>query len=1169
MWAEAPRALEPGESLAGGRFTIRRRLGEGGMGVVYEAFDRDLDASVALKTIRTPQTDLLLWLKREFRSLEGFHHPSVVRPGELIEAEGRWFFSMELVDGTDLLAWIAGDRERLRPAFRQLAEALSALHGSGHAHRDVKPSNLIVTSSGRVVLLDFGLARELDRSSWLDQDVAGTAQYMAPEQARGEPPTAASDWYSFGLLLFEAAVGRPAFFGDRTSVLQAKRDGVAPTPAREVAAIAPELDRLIAGLLASPPEKRLTGDEVLAALGGNAPAEVVGGDEPFVGRVRELAGLDDAVARLLGGHAVSVVVHGASGVGKSALLQQLGRRLPEDVLLLSGRCRERESLPYKAIDGVVDALAEHLAGLPAAEVASLRPDDATLLARAFPVLSRVDGFRDPGEVTFEGVDRRRRLFVSFRELVRSLSARWPLAIVIDDIHWADADGLAMLEAVLEPPSPPPVLIVLAGRSRTTLTTGDSIEIEVTPLSPDESARLARELGGDVEMDVDRVVSESRGHPLFLAELVQQAARGSSPTQADLDDVLMARAQTLGRDLREVLELVAVAGAPTPQRVLGRALGMQPLALLDVVAQLAKGRWVRTHGPRTTDGVDSYHDRIRESVVARLDAGTRAARHRALAGAFEAVDPAAHEKLAIHWRGGGDRQRAYRHTLAAVEQAYDSMAFDHAAALLRVALDEAPGDAEPARIRERLADALAASSRPGEAAEQYLEVARDRGGALGRRARRRAVEQLLVGGRTQQGLELLDDVLADLDLARSADALTYVVDQRIDAVIDGAEPARPGVELRGLAREQLELLWSAGSSLHLIDAARARELQAQLVAMALDHGEPSFVVRAMALYTCAAANVGPLERAERLVRRCNELLATTSDPQAESIVKAAEAMLRFNAGDARGTRSRLLECMDLLRRRAPASSWDVGTASLWVAVADWTSGRFGDLRRHWEVERRDAAERQDEYYRVALDAVITPLIHLLDDDPGAAAAVLDGVGRELYSGGVGFIHSLRACNLTLASLYAGEPERAVAQLADPDLAASWRMASGRHYSRILAVFVRGTALLASPTFDRESTDSAIAQLDRDPIPWGRAFAAQLRGGLETRAGRADAARAAFRDAEVGFAAADLRPFELAARHALGRCLGGEAGAALTASVEAELAAETVANPERFARMLAPI
>src|SRR5262249_29645204 len=145
---------------------------------------------------------------------------------EMTADGGDLFFTMELVEGVSLLEHVGRSPERARAAFRQLAEGLSALHAKKTLHRDIKPSNVLVDRSGRVVVLDFGLALDLDAR--VSHEVAGPPLYISPEHCAGERLDPASDWYAVGVLLFEALTSRRPFDGDTRSVLAAKQDGDAP-----------------------------------------------------------------------------------------------------------------------------------------------------------------------------------------------------------------------------------------------------------------------------------------------------------------------------------------------------------------------------------------------------------------------------------------------------------------------------------------------------------------------------------------------------------------------------------------------------------------------------------------------------------------------------------------------------------------------------------------------------------------------------------------------------------------------------------------------------------------------------------------------------------------------------------------------------------------------------
>lgn len=192
------------------RFQIRQRLGAGGFGTVYEALDREQNATVALKALRRHDGRSIDRFKREFRSLAETVHENLVQLYELHAEGGEWFFTMELVRGTDALSYVRPsvdgpcDEPRLRATFLQLARGLAFLHGTGKLHRDVKPSNVMVSDEGRVVLVDFGLGGDIVELQRVE-GVFGTPAYMAPEQAAGDTDRvdARSDIYSLCVLFHE------------------------------------------------------------------------------------------------------------------------------------------------------------------------------------------------------------------------------------------------------------------------------------------------------------------------------------------------------------------------------------------------------------------------------------------------------------------------------------------------------------------------------------------------------------------------------------------------------------------------------------------------------------------------------------------------------------------------------------------------------------------------------------------------------------------------------------------------------------------------------------------------------------------------------------------------------------------------------------------------------
>ena len=271
----SPDAASGGAALPAriGRYTVQRKLGEGGMGIVYAAYDDRLGRTIAVKTLSSPGADDTaggrLW--REARAAASVNHPNICQIYEIGEDAGRLFIAMELLEGEPL-------SERLRHGPMTVAEAvpvglgilaaLSALHARGIVHRDLKPSNVFLTAHG-VKLLDFGLARpgfeagDLDNALTRPGIVLGTPRYMAPEQAAGGTVDARTDLFAAGAILFEILAGRPAFAGDTlVDVLHATKYEQPPALTGSPAVIA--ADRVIRRAMAKRPEDRPASADAMA-----------------------------------------------------------------------------------------------------------------------------------------------------------------------------------------------------------------------------------------------------------------------------------------------------------------------------------------------------------------------------------------------------------------------------------------------------------------------------------------------------------------------------------------------------------------------------------------------------------------------------------------------------------------------------------------------------------------------------------------------------------------------------------------------------------------------------------------------------------------------------------------------------------------------------------------
>jgi eukaryotic-like serine/threonine-protein kinase len=266
-----------------GKYEIRRELGRGAMGVVYEAFDPMIKRRVALKTIRPDQLaterpdDVVARFRREAQAAGRLSHPNIVSIYDCDEDGGTWFIAMEFVDGRELKEAFAND-ERFRPADieRIMAQILAALdysHRHGVVHRDIKPANIFLLADGTVKVADFGIAHI--ESSNLTQvgTVVGTPNYMSPEQIMGLPVDGRSDIFSTGVILYQFLTGERPFAGSSTTTMQKVLKEEPLPPSTLNVQLPPAIDAVVRKALAKRADERFQTAQAFAdALRAAMPA---------------------------------------------------------------------------------------------------------------------------------------------------------------------------------------------------------------------------------------------------------------------------------------------------------------------------------------------------------------------------------------------------------------------------------------------------------------------------------------------------------------------------------------------------------------------------------------------------------------------------------------------------------------------------------------------------------------------------------------------------------------------------------------------------------------------------------------------------------------------------------------------------------------------------------
>ena len=1225
------------------RFQVLRCIGRGGMGTVYEARDRERRQSVALKTVLHFDPASLYQFKQEFRTLSGVVHPNLVRLHELVMAEGdHVFFTMELVRGGDFLRHVhrtgtaprlddsgvqsygarttpsaaptlvrergpsPADVDRLLPAFRQLVAGVLALHDAGKLHRDIKPSNVLVTTEGRVVLLDFGVATDLRRMSGETADekqVVGTATYMAPEQAFDGEPTTAADWYSVGVMLYEALVGVPPFIGSAVDVIQRKNE-VDPRPPSEVVdGIPAELDALCRELLDRTPERRPTGREILRRLGVDRAADGSRGEElrpvSLVGREAQVAELEDALKRVHDGRLGTLRVSGRAGMGKSALVQSFLDRAVErgDAVVLAGRAYERESLPYKAVDSAIDALSRYLVHLADHGDTLSFPADVRALAHLFPVLRRVPMLdRVSEEPPGDPARTRRRAFGALREVLAKLARRRSLVLYIDDAQWGDTDSAALLLELVRPPNAPPILVVLAHREEDAATApflkelrarwpagADAREVTVGPLDAGGTRRLALALigpGGDAEEELaDAVARESGGSPFLVGELAREApARflAAPGARVTLEEVVAARLAELPEEARRLAEVVAVAGRPLPLSLLGEA--SQTDAIDEVVSILALKRFVR---PGLRDGrevAEPIHDGIRETIVSLMPAETLRGHHGQLARVLEATPGAEPEAVAVHLLGAGETERGGRFAIKAAERAAALLAFDQAARLYQLAIDTL-GSTKAGALHARLGEVLGWAGRHEPSGRAYLAAAEAAGPGARGPLDRAAAAQLIAAGRIDEGGVVLRRVLdgAGVEVPASVEAIVaslVVAKTSLQTlVLQFEERSVEDVPAADCAR--IDALHVGSIGLASVDTVLATSLQARQLVEALRAGDRARTVRAAVIYygSHLASRGGPVSAHESDVHSLIERLVERGGSAEE---------LAFSRGTygcglyMRGRYREAVEVIDAAYANSPSHQAGMQSQAAVYALYSLASlGQLVELRRRTARLRTDAEQRGDLFTQVMLSVSHPFVLKLADDDAEAARAAIRDA-KAHWSHGKYLLQDWQIMRSeTEIELYVGNGAAAYDRLKLDEGPLDKSLLLGLQLLRIFTHYAAGRAAIASidaaGTLRGERVAEAKARaaaLRAEQIPWADAYAGLISGSAKNAEGDREGAILALREAIVLADAADMMLNAAAARHQLGLLLGGTEGALEIHQAEDTMRAQDIRVPSKFASLYVP-
>ncbi len=1206
------------------------------MGTVYRAIDTKLTIPVALKTLTMPDDpDAITRFKAEFRTVMKIRHPNLIRLHELFEESGQLFFTMDLVEGVDFLEYVKGDAsgspasglddtslvdprvpsgrivsserialprydpQRLHTSLIQLVQGVMALHDAGIIHRDIKPSNIMVNSRGHLVILDFGLAidRNIQTSvSNKSTHIVGTVAFMAPEQAASKPLTPAADWYAVGALLYRTLTGHLPHEGNVMNVLMDKQLHEPPPPSKVVSGVPAELDALCVDLLRYDPKARPNGPEILRRLGVRAAQKSsvtrhttsasLNTQSPFIGRGPEMDMLEKALKDVRPGKSVAVVISGQSGVGKTMLMDVFAKsaiKASPHVLILKGRCYQKESVPFKAFDGIMEEISHKLQSMEEVEVAALLPLHAGLMMQAFPVLRRVKVManQEMEDADMSPHEQRERLFGALREFFIRLARKRAVVLLIDDLQWADADSKALLNDLLLPPEAPGVLTVATYRGDTPEgidIPGDVRAMHIRELAPSDSHQLIRELLANEDTDlaphlIESIAHESNGHPLFIAELVKHVATTEQGVDKvpGLDEVLWDRVRTLDPATQHLLYLVCTSGKPIPLSIAKRAVSMTAAVVDQHIDVLRVGQLVKSRSTGTADTVEPYHDRVRESVVNHLDAQQTRALHRHLALALQTADKPDLEALVDHCLMGGLPAKAAHFAVRAGDKAMGAFAFENAVLYYEFVLKHNPPKEpkERSKLYERLAYALANAGRGKDAADAYLAAVE--GAPVESRIdlRRAAAGQLLRSGYMKEGIVTLQRVMKEVRIKYH---------RNIGTTIMGFLWSRLRLKVRGLnfqprrehevpkdAMRRLHTYWDAAMCLAMVDHFRGQYYASRLVSEALDVGVPERLAMALALEAVYISTGGQSnrERAFDLMRRSQALAEESGKPEALFWSTLGRFCHHVMLGDFEVAYqlypeldARLDKCKDVF--------WEKSTAELWAIWSVCHTGRYDELQKRMPKCLDGAEKRGDRYAITNLQLGLPSIYWLVQDDPETAIRINEETLARWHRHSYEAQDYHRLLGVANAMLYQG---RSPLELIE----SQWKYLSRAQYLRLElvrleALQMRGRAYLQAGLAKKAIKDAR--RILKVPAQWARAIGQLMLAGAHAIQGQKEEAVTTLTRARDDARACHMDQFAMAANWHLGKLIGGEEGQALIREAEAWAASQGIRNWRAFANMLAP-
>ena len=670
-------------------------------------------------------------------------------------------------------------------------------------------------------------------------------------------------------------------------------------------------------------------------------------------------------------------------------------------------------------------------------------------------------------------------------------------------------------------------------------------------------------------------------PVGLDKMIVSA--GGEVSSTTLESWVKARVEALPSPARRLLEVVAVANRPIARLVAWHAAALDS-EVTDPLVPLKAARLLSGSGAGANEQLMIYDARIGRAVREQLSDARRKQMLLQLASALESAGGADAETLSDWWEEAGQTERASLAATEAAGRAAGVLAFERAVRLYDKALSSAPAS-EVARLRQLRADALAGAGRGKEASDAYLELARAKGPvavqteaerrADGRRSlelRLRATEQLLTSGRLEEGVTVLEGVMAELgERAPSSASMAKAsaVYSRLKVRLRGLRfTLRPEKDVDPDALARVDAYWSAAKGFSIVDPVRGTGYQFTHLRLALDCGEPYRVARALALEAGYHALQGLPNAAEcqEALSQLRELLTRHPNPHGDGLSALMAGCAAIGTG--RFTEARVLHerAVSLFQEKCPGMTWELISSSQYLVMSLMYLGEFTEVRRLVRDVRESALARNDVYALTNFRVRATPVIHLMDDLPEHANREVAEALSQFSRGGYFIQHFWGMHGRVMAALYAGHSAEA-RKLVEADASAVKKSGLMRiQIARVLWAWLDGTTAIAVRKGD--AVRKAVKALEAEQLPWSRGLAAILAAALAHQNGEGARVQSMLSTGAEQVEAVGAVMYAAAARRSRALLLPINEQRTELAAADAWFTQRGVKNPARFANAILP-